>query len=200
MFCCCCFSGQIMSHIVWCMLWDFKLNLFDPIEFMSSHTTLYTFWTCHMNFCSRIICSKEPICLSLLMHPTEKKWEKRCFEVFSQGLEEMHQELSKDGEDHKLGDVKTTPLDQHTLGLHTSNFWFSIETLYRINLERLFVCFVLVWFLFCETTTLSFIWERDTGNMGWNMLDAFIILGKWMFELIQKDTYSCMIHVLFNEY
>ena len=28
----------------------------------------------------------------------------------------MHQELSKDGEDHKLGDVKTTPLDQHTLG------------------------------------------------------------------------------------
>ena len=52
----------------------------------------------------------------------------------------MHQELSKDGEDHKLGDVKTTPLDQHTLGLHTSNFCFSIETLYRINLERPFVC------------------------------------------------------------
>ena len=56
----------------------------------------------------------------------------------------MHQELSKDGEDHKLGDVKTTPLDLHTLGLHTSNFCFSIETLYRINLERLFVCF---WFV-----------------------------------------------------
>ena len=54
----------------------------------------------------------------------------------------MHQELSKDGEDHKLGDVKTTPLDLHTLGLHTSNFCFSIETLYRINLERLFVCFL----------------------------------------------------------
>ena len=97
-----------------------------------------------MNFCLRIICSKKPICLSLLMHPTEKKWEKRCFEVFSQGLEEMHQELSKDGEDHKLGDVKTTPLDPHTLGLHTSNFCFSIETLYCINLERLFVCFLFV--------------------------------------------------------
>ena len=55
----------------------------------------------------------------------------------------MHQELSKDGEDHKLGDVKTTPLDLHTLGLHTSNVCFSIETFYRINLERLFVCF---WF------------------------------------------------------
>ena len=33
----------------------------------------------------------------------QKKWEKQCFEVFSQGLEEMHQQLSKDGEDHKLG-------------------------------------------------------------------------------------------------
>jgi hypothetical protein len=102
-----------------------------------------------MYFCPRIICSKKPICLSPVMHPTERKWEKRGFEVFSQGLEEMDQELSKDGEDHKLGDVKTTPLDLHTLGLHTSNFCFSIETLYRINLERLFVCFVES----CETTT-----------------------------------------------
>ena len=109
---------------------------------MSRHTTLYTFWTSHMNFCSRIICSKKHICLSLLMHPTEKRWEKRCFEVFSQGLEEMHQELSKDGEDHKLGDVNTTPLDLHTLGLRTSNFCFSIETLCRINLESRF-CFCL---------------------------------------------------------
>ena len=36
------------------------------------------------------------------MSPHRKKWEKQCFEVFSQGLEDMHQELSKDGEDHKL--------------------------------------------------------------------------------------------------
>jgi hypothetical protein len=162
---------------------------------MSRHTTLYTFWTCHMNFCSRIICSKEPICLSLLMHPTEKRWEKRCFEVFSQGLEEMHQELSKDGEDHKLGDVKTTPLDLHTLGLHTSNFCFSIETLYRINLERRFLFLFESW----ETTTLSIIYERATGNMGWNMLDAFIRLGKGMFDLIFNDTYSCMIYELVYE-
>lgn len=60
----------------------------------------------------------------------------------------MHQELSKDGEDHKLGDVKTTPLDQHTLGLHTSNFCFSINALYRINLERLLFLVISVWFLF----------------------------------------------------
>ena len=120
------------------------------------------------------------------MHPTEKKWEKRCFEVFSQGLEEMHQELSKDGEDHKLGDVKTTPLDLHTLGLHTSNFCFSIQTLYRINLERRFLFLFESW----ETTTLSIIYERATGNMGWNMLDAFIRLGKGMFDLI------FMIHIV----
>ena len=59
----------------------------------------------------------------------------------------MRQELSKDGENHKLGDVKTTPLDLHTLGLHTPNFCFSIETLYHINLERLFVCFGLIFVL-----------------------------------------------------
>ena len=61
----------------------------------------------------------------------------------------MHQELSKDGEIHKIGDVKTTPLDLHTLGLHTSNFCFSINELYRMNLERLlFVfCFGLIFVL-----------------------------------------------------
>ena len=58
----------------------------------------------------------------------------------------MHQELSKDGEDHKLGDVKTTPLDQHTRGLHTSNFCFSINAPYHITLERLLFAF---YFDFC---------------------------------------------------
>ena len=94
--------------------------------------------------------------------PTEKKWEKRCFEVFSQGLEEMHQELSKDGESHKLGDVNTTPLDLHTLGLHTSNFCFSINALYRINLERL----LFVSLVFVLRPPLSFINERATGSLG----------------------------------
>ena len=56
----------------------------------------------------------------------------------------MHQELSKDGENHKLGDVENTPLDQQTLGLHTSNFCFSINALYRINLERLLFAFYFV--------------------------------------------------------
>ena len=90
--------------------------------------------------------------------PTEKKWEKYCFEVFSQGLEEMHHDLSKDGEIHKLGDVNTTPLDLHTLDLHTSNFCFSINALYRINLERLLFVFVLVWFLW-DHHTIIYIWE-----------------------------------------
>jgi hypothetical protein len=35
------------------------------------------------------------------MSPHRKEMGKRCFDVFSQKLEEMHQELSKDGEDHK---------------------------------------------------------------------------------------------------
>ena len=89
----------------------------------------------------------------------------------------MHHELSKDGENHKLGDVENIPLNQHTLGFHTSNFCFSFETLYRINLERLFVCFCFG-LIFVLRPTLSFIYEKATGNMGWNILHAFIVLGK----------------------
>ena len=97
-----------------------------------------------------------------------------------------------------LGMWRTSPLNQHTLGLHTSNFCFLFETLYRINLERLFVC-VRFDFYFCETTTISFIYEKATGNMGWNILHAFIVLGKGMSNLIFNDTYSCMIHELLYE-
>ena len=77
----------------------------------------------------------------------------------------MHQELSKDGESNNLGDVKTTPLDPHTLGLYTSNFCFSINALYRMNLERLlFVfCFGLIFVL---RPPLSSIYERSTGSLG----------------------------------
>ena len=78
--------------------------------------------------------------------PQKRNGRNGVLKFFSQGLEEMHQELSKDGEDHKLGDVKTTPLDQHTLGLHTSNFCFSINAPYHINLERLLFAF---YFDFC---------------------------------------------------
>ena len=50
-----------------------------------------------------------------------------------------------------LGMWRTSPLDLHTLGLHTSNFCFSINTLYRINLERLlFDCYV----------SLVFVWDH----------------------------------------
>ena len=67
--------------------------------------------------------------------------------------------------------------------------------------HKLGASFCLFWFdfYFRETTTLSFIYERATGNMGWNMLDAIIRLGKGMLELILKDTYNCMIHELVNE-
>ena len=73
--------------------------------------------------------------------PRKRNGRNGVIKFFSQGLEEMHQELSKDGEDHNLGDVKTTPLDLHTLGLHTSDFCFSINASYRINLERLLVVY-----------------------------------------------------------
>ena len=131
--------------------------------------------------------------------PQKRNGKNGVLKFFSQRLKEMHQELSKDGEDHKIGDVKTTPLDQYTLGLHTSNFCFSINALYHINLERLlFACYFS--FIFVLRPPLSFIYERATRYLGWIKLDAIKNIGKRMFELIQKDTYSCMIHVLFNEY
>ena len=65
-------------------------------------------------------------------------------EVLSQELEEMHHELSKDGENHKLGDVKNIPTEpKHSRFAH-SNSCFSINTHYRINLERLLFVFVLI--------------------------------------------------------
>ena len=81
----------------------------------------------------------------------------------------MHHELYKDGESHKLGDVKTTPLDLHTLGLRTSNFCFSINALFHMNLERL----LLFWFDFCfETTTIIFIWE-SYWKFGLNLFGCY---------------------------
>ena len=79
--------------------------------------------------------------ISTNVTPQKRNGRNGVLKQFSQGLEEMHHELSNDGENHKLSDVRTSSLDLHTLGLHTSNFCFLINTLYRINLERLFVCF-----------------------------------------------------------
>ena len=92
----------------------------------------------------------------------------------------MHQELSKDGEDHKLGDVKTTPLDLHTLGLHTSNFCFSIEILYRINLERLLFAF---YFDFCLS------WDHHYHLYMIKLLEIWVELS-WM--LLKRLGKGCL--------
>ena len=79
----------------------------------------------------------------------------------------MHQNLSKDGEDYKLGDVKTTPLDQHTLGLHMSNFCFFDQYTLSHKLGASFICLLFRFdFLFVLRPPLSFLYERSTGNMG----------------------------------
>ena len=58
-----------------------------------------------------------------------------------------------------LGMWRTSPLNKHTLGLHTSNLCFSFESLYRINLERPLVCFALI-FILWDRHTIFYIWER----------------------------------------
>jgi hypothetical protein len=68
--------------------------------------------------------------------PQKRDRRKSCVEVFSPELEEMRQELFKNGENHKLGDVKT-PLDL-TLSVYTRLlFVFCGTHYYRKNLERL---------------------------------------------------------------
>jgi hypothetical protein len=65
----------------------------------------------------------------MLLMPTNVTPQKRdrrylCVEVFSQELEELHQEIFKNGENHKLGDVNT-PLDYtHSRFVHVYFLFF----------------------------------------------------------------------------
>ena len=43
--------------------------------------------------------------ISTNITPQKRNGRNSVLKFFSQGLEEMHHELSKDGENHKLGDV-----------------------------------------------------------------------------------------------
>ena len=118
-FFCCCFSGQILSHIVLCVVWTFELNLFDPIEFMSRHTTLYILWSFIWILIHGLYAAKKLVYLSLLISPHRKEMGEIVFwSFFSQGLEEMHHELSKDGENHKLGDVNIPAEPKHSRFAH----------------------------------------------------------------------------------
>jgi hypothetical protein len=77
----------------------------------------------------------------MLLMPTNVTPQKRDgrylgVEVFSHELEELHQETFKNGEKHKLGDVKT-PLDYTRLVCTCLPFVFLSTQFYRINLERL---------------------------------------------------------------
>jgi hypothetical protein len=61
-----------------------------------------------------------------------------CVVVFSQELEELHQETFKNGENHKLGDVKN-PLD-YTLSVCTCPlFCFSINAVLSHKLGASFI-------------------------------------------------------------
>ena len=50
--------------------------------------------------------------------PQKRNGRNIVLKFFSQGLEEMHHELSKDGENHKLGDVNTPTKPTHSRFAH----------------------------------------------------------------------------------
>jgi hypothetical protein len=82
---------------------------------------------------------QAPCFLCLLMSPHRKRDGRYlCVEVFSQELEELHQEAFKNGENHKLGDIKTH-WTTHTLSLHTSTFCFSINAVLSHKLGASFI-------------------------------------------------------------
>ena len=152
-----------------------------------------------MYFSPWIICSKKPICLSLLILPPQKRYGRNgVLKFFHRDWRRCTMSYPRMVKTISLGMWRTSPLNQHTLGLHTSNFCFFIWNTLSHKLGASF-CLFLLWFLFCETTTLSFIYEKATRNMGWNIFHAFIVLGKGMSKLIFNDTYSCMIHELLYE-
>jgi hypothetical protein len=68
--------------------------------------------------------------------PQKKRWEISLCWSFSQELEELRQVLFKNGENHKLGDIKT-PLDYTLLVYAYLLFVFLSTQFYRINLEHL---------------------------------------------------------------
>ena len=126
---------------------------------MSRHTTLYILWSFILDFIPWIICSKKLVYLSLLMSPHRKEIGEIVFLKFFHGdWRRCTMSYPRMVKTISLG-MWTSPLDLSTLGLHMSNFCFSIIALYRINLERIFVCFVCVGErhapLFCLNTDAS---------------------------------------------
>jgi hypothetical protein len=74
--------------------------------------------------------------MSTNVTPQKRDWRYLCIVVSSHELKELHQETFKNGEKHKLGDIKT-PLD-YTLSACTRLLFVFLSTqFYRINLERL---------------------------------------------------------------
>jgi hypothetical protein len=90
-----------------------------------------------MQFLLGITCSKQHAFMLTNVTPQKKRWEILCVEVFSQELKELRQELFKNGENHKLGDVKT-PLD-YVLLVCTCLLFFSINAVLSHKLGASFI-------------------------------------------------------------
>ena len=95
-----------------------NLSLWGSIQ----HYTLsgHLIWIYVHEFLSESILSFVPTNVT----PQKRDGRKFCVEVFSQGLEEMHQDLSKDGEYHKLGDVKAPHWTKHSRFAHVYFLFF----------------------------------------------------------------------------
>ena len=126
-----------------------------------------------MNFSPWIICIKKPICLSLLISPHRKEMRETVFwSFFYRDWRRCTMSYPRMVKTISVGMWRTSPLNQHTLGLHTSNFCFSFETLYRINLEHLLFVFGLI---FVWRPPLSFLFMRKLLEI-WVEISCMLLL------------------------
>ena len=129
-----------------------------------------------MNFSPWTICSNKLVCLSLLISPHRKEMGEIVFWSFFKGIGgdapwviQGWWKLEAWGCEH--------PHWTKTLSVCTRlTSVFSFKTLYRINLERLFVCFVLI-FILWDHHTIFYIWECY-WKYGLKYLACFYYIGK----------------------
>jgi hypothetical protein len=90
---------------------------------MRRNKTLYTYGHFSCNLFWELHAASIMLFMPTNVTPQKRDERYLCVEVFSQELEELHQETFKNGENHKLGYVKT-PLDYHSRFAHVYLLFF----------------------------------------------------------------------------
>jgi hypothetical protein len=131
------FGGQILSFFCWVLFLSFNWILFELFKMLCTLATLYTWWA---NFIWVFFECQFISVYALIINPAEKEWERFLQWSFHIGNKtKLNQGVSKDGEDHKLGDYLGIPLHQHKCRFSNLQTLFLSTIRIRVSLilERL---------------------------------------------------------------